>query len=145
MDYQERRAMQKEFIEFLSTLENFTQEYDKDDRDQVFELYEVNFDPFTGLDISLMKIDGKLAIVFDSPRYTTNDPTPLVKVYYPEIVETALIESNRRKMVTYRIDNRFWFYREVITSWIHTVIMSFGMDMTMPFLDQQKFEMLNIP
>lgn len=101
--------------------------------------------PLKGIVVDVTTVNSKRAVIFQYPTSSVAKAmgiTPIIKVYYPKKVEIASYDYNEhgKAMTTIRVDNLFWAYEEKLQSL--GVTASFGMDMDMPFLDQQNFRVL---
>lgn len=107
---------------------------------EVYYSILTNLFPLTGLSVYITTVGGKTAIVFQFADQ--------FKVYYPTKVEIAFRdykEGNGKYMFSSRVDDTFWIYEERFSGVPEIsggILANFGMDMTMPFLDQQNFKLL---
>ena len=100
----------------------------------VFEI-KVNFPPHVGMEVLITKIDdSKVIILHKEDEFT--------RVYHPASIKKAVKSVKEdRTFDAFVVDDTFWFYRECVFGF--NPIMSFGMDMTMPFIaanEWQEFE-----
>ena len=95
----------------------------------------VNFPPHVGMEVSITKIDGEKVVVLHKDDEFT-------RVYYPASIKKAVKAIKEdRTFDAFVVDGKFWFYEEKVFGF--NPIMSFGMDMTMPFIaanEWQEFE-----
>lgn len=114
----------EEVLEWINKLDNFNGEIEKDGL-----LFPINFPPFENLTVELTSVEDKRAILFHF-NYCS-------KIYFPQEVRIALSITPYRCMQSIKVDNKFWAYDEIMPK-LRTI--SFGMDMTMPFLEVQNWE-----
>lgn len=131
-------------LEWITSIkENFNA--DKHEVGESSTFIHTNLRPLKDLVVDVASVNGKRAIIFQYPTSSvakTMGITPIIKVYYPKKVEIASYDYNEygKAMTTIKVDNLFWAYEEKLQSM--GVTSSFGMDMDMPFLDQQHFRVL---
>lgn len=106
----------------------------------------VNTAPFKSMIVDLTRVNGKVAVILQYPSSSVAQAMhtkPTIKVYYPKHVEKSFhdYDETGKYMYAAKVDDTFWFFEERISgmpaSFGNT---SFGMDMTMPFLEQQNWE-----
>lgn len=104
----------------------------------------VNTAPFKSMIVDLTRVNDKVAVILQYPSSAQAMHTKsTIKVYYPKHVEKSFhdYDETGKYMYAAKVDDTFWFFEERISgmpaSFGNT---SFGMDMTMPFLEQQNWE-----
>ena len=99
------------------------------DYHSVTESITCNVD-FINLKVHIAMVGSDVVVLFELPDETD------FRVYYP--TEIRKLKKRNGDFVAYKVDNLFWFYREQITNSIffYGTLCSFGMDMTLPFLDK---------
>ena len=98
--------------------------------DSVSEIIISNTD-FEDMLIAIAKINGTQVILLALPGEDD------IRVYYPKEIKTMFNERLDR----YIVDDLFWFYRERAYNVLfkeNVIFCSFGMDMTLPFLEVNK-------
>ena len=91
---------------------------------------------------------GKVAVILQYPSSSVAQAMhtkPTIKVYYPKHVEKSFhdYDETGKYMYAAKVDDTFWFFEERISGMPASfggINTSFGMDMTMPFLEQQNWE-----
>lgn len=101
----------------------------------------VNTAPFKSMIVDLTRVNGKVAVILQYPSSSVAQAMhtkSTIKVYYPKHVEKSFhdYDETGKYMYAAKVDDTFWFFEERISG-INT---SFGMDMSMPFLEQQNWE-----
>ena len=93
--------------------------------------------------VDLTEVNGKTAIIFQYPTSSfakEHNVIPDIRIYYPDKIQTSFRDYDSGKyMFSAKVDDKFWFFDERIKSSPVQTSM-FGMDMTMPFLNQQEWE-----
>lgn len=108
----------------------------------------VNTAPFKSMIVDLTRVNGKVAVILQYPSSSVAQAMhtkPTIKVYYPKHVEKSFhdYDETGKYMYAAKVDDTFWFFEERISGMPASfggINTSFGMDMTMPFLEQQNWE-----
>lgn len=108
----------------------------------------VNTAPFKSMIVDLTRVNGKVAVILQYPSSSVAQAMhtkPTIKVYYPKHVEKSFhdYDETGNYMYAAKVDDTFWFFGERISGTPTSfggLNTSFGMDMTMPFLEQQNWE-----
>lgn len=120
---------------WLANLKDLDINYVKEHVGESYIAFKTNYPPFSGITIDVTELDGEPIVIFSFKGK--------LKGYYPKEVKISTISDDFKVMHTVVADNLFWVYGEAIHG-MPFETQSFGLDMDMPFLAQQKFEILTI-
>lgn len=136
----ESRGYGRHMAKWLLSLEVF--DATKHIVSDMFYSLKTTLPPLNNLSITIAKINGKRAVIFTTPEQLEYGILSIDLVYFPETIEVGGhdYDDNGKYMFSARIDDKFWIYEEKFRGGYS--ISNFGMDMTMPFLEQQKFRIL---
>lgn len=143
-DY-ESRNYAKNMLTWLFSLESYNAT--KHEVGEVYHSITTNLLPLPQLMVTLTEVNGKRAVILQLPAIEGLIPEHTTFIYFPEVVEVSYHDYDEygKYMFSARVDNKFWFYEERfqgVPAASGGVMTNFGMDMTMPFLDQQDFKVL---
>lgn len=131
---------ERKVIEWVANLKTFNREEYK-----IGEIYATiisNTSPVYSL-IHVTKSGDTPIVLFQS---TSNAHD--IRVYEANKIEVSFKdyhENHNKRMLSFRVDDKFWMYEERFAGVPVTnggIIGGFGMDMDMPFLQQQNFKLL---
>lgn len=106
-----------------------------------------NLLPLPGLVVTITRVNDKRAVMFQLPEVKELNLDAMSLIYIPEEVEVSYHDYEYgKRMFSARVDKVFWIYEERFlgrSAVSDGVLANFGMDMTMPFLEQQRFKPLD--
>ena len=107
-----------------------------------FYSIETDFDPDKH---EVGESNYSIVVILQYPSSSVAQAMHTIKVYYPKHVEKSFhdYDETGKYMYAAKVDDTFWFFEERISGMPASfggINTSFGMDMTMPFLEQQNWE-----
>ncbi len=124
----------RNYIKQLPKLDYSTVSVDEDE-DPFSTMCTLNF---PGMVVAVIKTtSGEREIVFNL------GPKEDSVCYHPKKIEVATksLEKDGKDMISFKVDDKFWFYEERIP--MCPIYSNFGMDMGYPFLKQQNWRTIS--
>lgn len=146
----ESRDYVKNMLAWLLSLETYDAANHK--VGEVYYSITTNLFPIPDLTVTITKINDKRAVIIQLPEakglIKELNLSHLPVIYIPEEVEVSFHDYDKfgKRMFSARVDKIFWIYEERFQGRPAAnggILANFGMDMTMPFLEQQNFEYLD--
>ncbi len=115
----------KKVSNWIAKLEDFS---DIDNLEESFCTFIVNYPGLKGLVVDVTRYQDRNAIIF----YRKDS---FLKIHFPKKLEWSFKEREDKRIFCIKTD-KYWAYDEQLP-FVRTI--NFGMDMTMPFLEEQNW------